>query len=101
MILVRYYRRAYKGDAAGNLRITFDRDLCFKLARDSELSLNGTGWNRVEFNGIILEIKFNNCYPVWVKQMVGQFQLSRRSLSKYVTSVQKSSMLGFCAPSLI
>jgi len=100
-VLVRYYRRAYKGDTADNLRITFDRNLCFKTAGDSEIALNGTGWNEVRFNGAILEIKFNKCYPAWVKQMVGKFQLTRRSLSKYVASVKKAGMLGFCASSLV
>jgi hypothetical protein len=47
---------------------------------------------------VILEIKFTDCYPVWLNQMVKVFNLHRQSISKYVGSIKQSCLLGYCTP---
>jgi len=66
------------------------------------VALNGRGWQRhsISLCGVILEIKFTGAYPAWISQMVKYFDLRQQPISKYVSSVKESCMLGFCAPLL-
>ena len=34
-------------------------------------------------DGTVLEIKFTDVYPLWVRDLVASFELERRSISKY------------------
>jgi SPX domain protein involved in polyphosphate accumulation len=96
-ILIRYMRQAYEGDVENRVRVTFDRQLVYKVSNSPEISLNGSGWQH-SLNSVILEIKFTGRYPAWLERMVRYFNLQNRSMSKYVTSVKKAFLLGFCAP---
>lgn len=85
---VGYVREAYESPTDNRLRITFDRGVC------------GTGFDwhhrleppreRTETNmgGVILEIKFTDCFPGWLSEMVQAFNLQRRSVPKYVCCVE-------------
>ncbi|MHC4575120.1 MAG: VTC domain-containing protein [Planctomycetota bacterium] len=97
---VRYVRRAYEGDTENRVRVTFDRELAFKVSREPEVTLDGRDWQRYASNGAILEIKFTARYPAWLSQMARCFNLRQESISKYVTSVKQSCLMGFCAPRL-
>lgn len=97
---VRYLRRAYRGRENHDLRITFDRQICYQVERNLNLSLNGDGWRRMAVGGVVLEIKFTHAYPAWLSRMVAAFDLRRQSMSKYAKSVQQSCLLGFCAPAV-
>ena len=96
-VLIRYMRQAYEGDVENRVRVTFDRQLVYKVSNDPEVSLNGGGWQH-NLGGVILEIKFTGCYPAWLGRMVQYFDLQQQSMSKYVTSMKKACSLGFCAP---
>ncbi len=98
-ILVRYMRQAYEGEGENRVRVTFDRQLVYKVSSGPEISLNSQGWQH-NLSGVILEIKFTGCYPAWLGRMVQYFDLQHRSMSKYVTSVKKAFILGFCAPTV-
>ncbi len=102
LILVRYLRQAYKDNFHNNLRITFDRELVYKVTNLPEVRLGGRGWypNSFSIGGVVLEIKFNNHYPEWLTRMARYFNLQQRSISKYVSSIQESCLLKFCAPQL-
>ena len=102
LILIRYMRQAYEGDGEARVRVTFDRELCYKVTRKPEVTLSGPGWQRNPFTlgGVILEIKFTGYYPAWVNRLVKCFNLRSRSISKYASSINDSSLLGFCAPFL-
>lgn len=101
-ILIRYLRQAYESDSENRVRLTFDRQLCYKVTHLPEININGHGWqhNRLTIGAVILEIKFTGRYPAWLSRMVECFDLRQRSISKYTTSVQQSCLLRFCAPSL-
>jgi len=99
-VLIRYMRRAYEDNMENRVRITFDRQLAYKVSEDSEVLLNSQGWqyNPITLRGVILEIKFTGRYPAWLGRMAQYFDLRQQSLSKYATSIKKACSLGFCAP---
>jgi hypothetical protein len=102
-ILIRYMRQAYEGDSDNRLRVTLDRELCYKVTSVPKVALNSRGWQRhsISLSGVILEIKFTGLYPAWISQMVKCCDLQQQPISKYVSSVQQSCVLGFCAPLLM
>jgi hypothetical protein len=99
-VLIRYMRRAYEGDSHNKVRVTFDRELSYCVTNLPQVRLAGGGWQRNPFTigGVILEIKFTDCYPSWLSQMVKYFNLQQRSISKYASSIEDSCQLRFCAP---
>jgi SPX domain protein involved in polyphosphate accumulation len=101
IIIVRYMRQAFEENAVNRVRITFDRRLSFNAANHTEITLNGTGWQDVPINFVILEIKFTNKYPLWLSKMVKIFDLNQSAMSKYVSSVEQFYRLGFYAPEFL
>jgi len=95
VVLVRYMRQAFEDDSSNRVRITFDRELSFKPVNSPVLMLNGSGWQRIPMDFVILEIKFSNQYPAWLSDMVKIFDLKQTAMSKYVSSVKESCFFGF------
>jgi len=102
VILIRYMRQAYEGDSDNRVRVTFDRELCYKVTTVPKVALNSPGWQHhsISLGGVILEIKFTGAYPAWISQMAKYLDLQQQPISKYVSSVIESCALGFCAPLL-
>jgi hypothetical protein len=100
MILIRYIRQAFENDSENRVRVTFDRELCYKVTTVPEVKLDGSSWqfNSLTRGNVIMEIKFTARYPAWLGRMVKCFDLRQRSISKYATSIKQSCVLGFCAP---
>lgn len=100
VVLVRYLRQAFESTAENRVRVTFDRELCYKVTHEPCVRLGGGGWqaNRLTVGRTILEIKFTGMYPRWLSRLVRQFNLEARSISKYGTSVEQACELGFCGP---
>ena len=99
-VLVRYMRQAFEGDSNNRVRVTFDRELAYKITKKPEVRLSGSGWQRnpFTFNGVVLEIKFTGHFPSWLSGMARFFNLRQRSISKYASSIEDSCSLRFCAP---
>jgi hypothetical protein len=95
-VLIRYMRQAYESDSENRVRVTFDRQLTYKVSCDPVVSLSGSGWQH-NIEGVILEIKFTGRYPAWLGRMAQYFNLQQQSMSKYVTSVEKALRFGFCS----
>ena len=102
IILIRYRRQAFESESENRVRVTFDRELCYSVTKESEVRLGGNGWQHSPFTlgGVILEVKFTERYPAWLSRMVKYFDLRARSISKYATSIEDSCMLRFCAPQI-
>jgi hypothetical protein len=98
VVLVRYMRQAFEGDTSNRIRITFDRALSFKTVEYPLISTNGTGWQNVPMDFVILEIKFTDRYPLWLNDLVKIFDLKQAAMSKYVSSIKQSCAMGFCGP---
>ncbi len=100
VIRVCYKRRAYEDDSQNRVRVTFDRDLAYNVDSKPLMTFESPGWQRYPSNQVILEIKFTSSYPAWLSRMVRCFDLHQQSVSKYVSSVQRSCLMRFCAPRL-
>jgi SPX domain protein involved in polyphosphate accumulation len=98
VVQVRYVREAYEGLLDNNIRITFDRELSYKVSERAEVSLNGEHWHHYPMTGVILEIKFTEFYPPWLSSIVKCLELHQQSISKYTRSVGHVCSLRFCAP---
>jgi hypothetical protein len=101
-VLIRYMRRAYESDTENRVRVTFDRQLAYKVSNDPEVLFNSQGWrhNPVTLRSVILEVKFTGRYPAWLSRMTQYFNLRQQSMSKYATSMEKACSLRFCAPKI-
>jgi hypothetical protein len=98
VVQIRYVREAYEGLSDRSIRITFDRELAYKVSNKAEVSLNGGGWHYCPTGGVILEIKFTEFYPPWLSYIVKCLELHQQSISKYVRSIKHACTLKFCAP---
>jgi hypothetical protein len=98
LILIRYLRKAYEDDSDNRVRVTFDRELSFKMSNTPEVALDGPGWQRMPINDVILEIKFTSRFPAWLTRMAKCLELQQRSFSKYANCVKGASSLKFGVP---
>lgn len=92
-ILIVYEREAFFSKFDKGLRITFDKNLRFydkpnmkSLYKDSDLEYAMP-------DHFILELKFNNGYPRWMQDIVREFELVRRSVSKYTICIDSSNRI--------
>lgn len=101
-VLIRYTRQAFENTDENRVRVTFDRQLCYKVTDKPEVRLGGSGWqpNILTNGNVVLEIKFTGTYPAWLARMATHFNLRARSVSKFATSIEQACALGFCAPSI-
>jgi hypothetical protein len=98
LVLVKYLRRAYEDDSENRVRVTFDRNLSYKMTNRPVVELGGTGWQKHPFNKIVLEIKFTSRFPAWLTRMASCLELERESFSKYANCVCGAAAMSFNAP---
>lgn len=86
-VVVGYNREAWCAPEDDSIRLTFDRvleaapyhpDHTFSLFRDDQ-------WVRVPMPGVVLELKFTDRFPNWMREVAQTFNLRRTSMAKYVT----------------
>lgn len=93
VILIIYEREAFLGKHDDTIRITFDKNLRSRiypkvqsLYDDHELRWSLT-------SQFILEVKFNDHFPAWLKPVIGSLGLVRQSASKYVISIDTHNLI--------
>ncbi len=93
---VRYEREAYVSTFEEPVRITFDRRLAAlpSAGYAPEYWSSDAPWRLLEQFPVILEIKFTDAFPYWVRQLVWRFDLMRISLAKYVACVKTLNNAG-------
>jgi len=81
---ISYQREAY-ASPDGHIRVTFDRQIrgakyrgLFQLPPQPE-------WAYPMIDGAVLELKFTDRFPVWMREMVRAMDLWRGNMAKYVT----------------
>lgn len=96
-MLVRYMRKAYEAKSENRLRITLDRQLCFKVTSEPRVYLSGTGWHDsyLTLNAYILEIKFTGLFPNWLIEMVKALDLQSQGISKYASCILQAGQMGY------
>jgi hypothetical protein len=94
---ITYDREAYMSGFGENVRITFDRNIkCLPVSTYAEIrEFAETPQVPVVTNSVVLEIKFTDRCPSWVGKIIQRFDLQRRSVSKYVMSVDALKRRGF------
>ena len=88
---VRYSREAFVSRFDEPVRITFDRDIAFAPIpeRPGDLWKTSHPWSIAHEAPIVLEIKFTDTYPFWVRRLVQRLQLVRLSMAKYVLCINE------------
>jgi SPX domain protein involved in polyphosphate accumulation len=94
VVRTRYQRQAFESIVDNTVRVTFDRNVSCNVTSSFDVGLDGQGWHRLPLNSVVLEIKFTGHYPAWLGQMVKYFNLRQQSVSKYVHSIKRASLLG-------
>ncbi len=91
-VYVSYLREPYVLPESNQVRVTFDRQVAagryvpnggLEMPRDVA---------RTNIEGVILELKFTDRFPTWMRELVQTFDLTRRSVPKYVKCVQALSL---------
>ncbi len=85
VVLIDYSREAYSYNL-NQIRITFDRDLKKTETDIGDLFVNKKMSNVIDNRKIIMEIKFNNTLPIWIKNILQLPRFERCSISKYTLS---------------
>jgi hypothetical protein len=80
-VLVHYFREAWVSPHDSKLRVSFDRKLA--TARYDN-ALQPRHWVDAKLTQVVLELKFNDRFPVWMQELVRSFDLYRCAMAKYV-----------------
>ncbi len=86
---VAYVREAYEPHDDNSTRVTMDRLVRIEPQMSAQLVTRMTQptyiWGRGE--SVVLELKFTDRFPDWLKELVRVFQLQQRGAAKYVDGV--------------
>jgi len=86
VVLIDYWREAYNYDL-NQIRVTFDMDLKKIEKNIGDLFISNYDMSHVlNNNKIIMEIKFNNTLPSWIKNLIQMPRFERCAISKYTLS---------------
>ena len=84
-MLVSYRREAYVSNTDNSVRVTFDRDV-IGGQYDEQLQVRPLADHlQPRINGTILELKFTDRFPAWMRELVLQHNLVRQQMAKYVS----------------
>ncbi|NUQ33377.1 MAG: polyphosphate polymerase domain-containing protein [Planctomycetaceae bacterium] len=93
-----YFREAYRGASDRDLRVTFDTNV-IAVAPGQRLSretVNDAEELLLPDNHVILEIKAKGDIPAWVRRVIVDLELARRTLSKYVMAADRLRLADTC-----
>lgn len=88
---VQYDREVYEAPEQGSVRISFDRNLQYGLPDPDRVSRR-VMWGPAPLGSVILEIKFTNTYPFWVRDLIREEGLQRRGFCKFVHCVRTAGI---------
>jgi hypothetical protein len=80
-IIVYFEREAWVSREDNNVRVTFDVEA---TAAHYAHDLRPTRWEDARVPGVIVELKFDDRFPVWMRELVQSFDLYRTRMGKYV-----------------
>jgi SPX domain protein involved in polyphosphate accumulation len=87
ILLVVYEREAYVDKMIDHNRLTIDINLRALSKPDLRDMMNTDNFKYITGNDVILELKFNNFMPKWMKDLASEFKLKRQSISKYCLGI--------------
>jgi SPX domain protein involved in polyphosphate accumulation len=80
-MIIYYEREAWVAPADDAVRVTFDRAAA---AAHFDGSLNPQKWSDPRIDSVILELKFDDRYPLWMRDLAQACDLFRTKMGKYV-----------------
>lgn len=94
--VVRYEREPYFSRIDDYARVTFDTAIRAQAVSGWSFDLPPRGWRALDdavtqrtlASLVVLELKFTATVPLWLVNIVGRLDLTRRSFSKYGTSIR-------------
>jgi hypothetical protein len=96
-VLVRAHRESYcTPDALEDVRLTFDRQICFQPARGCSLHVDPREWIPIDGEAqhgqqgahTMIELKFPRTAPLWMGRLIERLDMWRVGYSKYIAAVQ-------------
>jgi SPX domain protein involved in polyphosphate accumulation len=99
ILLVVYEREAYIGLADERVRLTIDTDVRAIAEPDLGDILNNNGFVPAIKDVGILEMKFDDIMPQWMKNLVTELDLTKESISKYCLGIDACKINGNAAES--
>lgn len=90
-VIVSYIREAWVTEYDNSVRMTFDRSLVATPYNDELIIGDFLAGIRPKVPGVVLELKFTDRFPNWMRDMVRIFNLQRSSMPKYVECVSALS----------
>lgn len=94
VVRVRYLREAYESRGGDPVRITIDTDLRHAVTLGSAFGHHDGRWVSTPVDGVILELKFTEVFPTWVRDLVRTFGLRQQPVPKYVMSIDHMMLAG-------
>ncbi|MGE5313348.1 MAG: VTC domain-containing protein [Acidobacteriota bacterium] len=85
--LIVYDREAYECKFGSQLRITFDKYMRSKAVSDASQMYEENGLRQIYVREFVLEVKFFQVLPQWIKTVLEKYDLTRLAASKYASSI--------------
>lgn len=92
-LLVTYEREAYVGIIDQNVRVTFDKNVRTKIFPTIDEVFAEDDLTDVTNDVAILELKFNNFMPTWLRKATYHLNIQAQSISKYCMGIAAASLL--------
>jgi hypothetical protein len=94
VIFIRYTRRSFWAEGDERLRITFDKDLSYDTVNRNCFSPLENSQPILEADQIVMEVKANGSVPLWLLELIQEYECTMVRLSKYCLGVQAAYGLG-------
>jgi SPX domain protein involved in polyphosphate accumulation len=93
-VFVSYLREAYVSPFDDQIRVTFDHQLHASQYDGVLEILPINTWLQPPIEGVVLELKFCDRFPMWMHDLVQEFNLERTVMAKYVACVETQWLTG-------
>lgn len=94
IVLIVYDREAFYSKFDSTLRLTFDKNLRYRMSPSLDSLYFNEGLKQSLINKFIFEVKFNTGFPSWLQSIIRELRLSRQALSKYAICLDNRNILG-------
>ena len=91
-VMVVYDREAFIGTADDRLRVTIDGNVRIRSKPELEDLFNGAPLKVFPGNISILELKFDNFMPNWMRQLPQKLKIRKEPISKYCLGIDVSQL---------
>lgn len=89
--LIVYDREAFECKFGSQLRITFDKNLRSKTSSHTSQLFEDDGLQLLYPKEFVLEVKFFQVLPMWIKTVLEKYDLTRLAVSKYTSAIDAQS----------